>query len=150
MFDGGITVTKTARPVESANGTFHITDVYPSVDCGRFPVKRIVGEPVEVWADIYRDEHHVIAATLVWRHDGDDEWQHAPMTLHSDDRWGGAFVPDRPGRYTFAIEAWTDEFASWRQRFEQKQKSNSDLTLDAIEGAGMLTQAQAGVRRQLP
>ncbi|WGS22235.1 MULTISPECIES: alpha-1,4-glucan--maltose-1-phosphate maltosyltransferase [unclassified Bradyrhizobium] len=144
MFDGGITVTKTARPVESANGTFHITDVYPSVDCGRFPVKRIVGEPVEVWADIYRDEHHVIAATLVWRHDGDDEWQHAPMTLHSDDRWGGAFVPDRPGRYTFAIEAWTDEFASWRQRFEQKQKSNSDLTLDAIEGAGMLTQAQAG------
>jgi len=143
MFDGGITVTKTARPVESASGTFHITDVYPSVDCGRFPVKRIVGEPVEVWADIYRGGHHVIAAALVWRRDGDEQWRHAPMRLHSDDRWGGRFVPDRPGRYTFAIEAWTDEFASWRQRFEQRQKSGSDLTLDAIEGAGLLTQAQA-------
>lgn len=141
---GGITVNKTARPVESAHGTFHITDVYPSVDGGRFPVKRIVGEPVEVWADIYRDGHDVIAAALVWRHEGDGEWQHAPMTLHSDDRWGGAFVPDRPGRYTYAIEAWTDQFASWRHRFAQQQRDGSDHTLDALEGAGMLTQAQAG------
>nr|WP_249158782.1 alpha-1,4-glucan--maltose-1-phosphate maltosyltransferase [Bradyrhizobium tropiciagri] len=142
--NGGITVNKTARPVESASGTFHITDVYPSVDGGRFPVKRIAGEPVEVWADIYRDGHDVISAALAWRHEDGGEWQHAPMTLHSDDRWTGSFVPDRPGRYAYAIEAWTDEFASWRHRFEQKQKDGADHTLDAIEGAGMLTQAQAG------
>ena len=142
--NGGITVNKTARPVESASGTFHITDVYPSVDGGRFPVKRMVGEPVEVWADIYRDGHDVISAALVWRHEAEGEWQHAPMTLHSDDRWGGNFVPDRPGRYAYAIEAWTDEFASWRHRFEQKQRDGADHTLDALEGAGMLTQAQAG------
>ena len=121
-------MNKTLRPVESANGTFHITDVYPSVDGGRFPVKRIVGEPVEVWADIYRAGHDVMSAALVWRREGDDEWQVAPMTPHSDDRWGGAFVPDRPGRYAFAIEAWTDEFASWRHRFEQKPHDGSDRT----------------------
>ncbi|MFN5455461.1 maltotransferase domain-containing protein, partial [Bradyrhizobium sp.] len=137
-------MNKTLRPVESAHGTFHVTDVYPSVDGGRFPVKRIAGEPVEVWADIYRDGHDVISAALVWRREGDDAWQSAPMTPHSDDRWGGAFVPERPGRYTFAIEAWTDQFASWRHRFVQKQRDGSDHTLDALEGAGMLTQAQAG------
>ncbi|KJC60994.1 alpha-1,4-glucan:maltose-1-phosphate maltosyltransferase [Bradyrhizobium sp. LTSPM299] len=137
-------MNKTARPVESAGGTFHISDVYPSVDGGRFAVKRIAGEPVEVWADIYRDGQDVIAAALVWRHDAGGEWQRAPMTLHSNDRWGSAFVPDQPGRYVFAIEAWTDEFASWRQRFEQQQTTGSDLTLDAIEGAGMLTKAHAG------
>ncbi len=142
-FNGGITVNKTARSVESASGTFHIAHVYPSVDGGRFAVKRIAGEPVEVWADIYRDGDEAIAAALVWRHEGDDEWQRAPMTLHSDDRWGGAFTPDRPGRYSYAIDAWTDEFASWRHRFGQKQRSGSDLALDAIEGAGMLTKAQA-------
>jgi hypothetical protein len=32
-----------------------IEDVYPAVDVGRFPVKRIAGEAVEVWADICRD-----------------------------------------------------------------------------------------------
>jgi starch synthase (maltosyl-transferring) len=137
-------VNKTARPVESAGGTFHITDVYPTVDGGRFAVKRIVGEAVEVWADIYRDGHEAIAAALVWRHEGDAEWRQAPMAPHGDDRWGGTFVPERPGRHVYAIEAWTDEFASWRHRFEQKQNSGGDLTLDAIEGAGMLTKAQAG------
>ena len=66
------------------------------------------------------------------------------MTHHSNDRWGGSFVPDQPGRYVYAIEAWTDEFATWRRGFELKQKAGADLTLDAIEGAGMLTKAQAG------
>ena len=65
----GITVNKTTQTVESAaaGGAFHIEDVYPLIDGGRFPVKRIVGERVEVWADIYRDGHDVVSAALVWR-----------------------------------------------------------------------------------
>ena len=142
----GITVNKTAQTVETAaaGGSFHIEDVYPSIDGGRFPVKRIVGERVDVWADIYRDGHDVAAAALVWRMEQDRDWRREPMIHHSNDRWGGSFVPDQPGRYVYAIEAWTDEFATWRHGFELKQKTGADLTLDAIEGAGMLTKAQAG------
>src|SRR3981081_4753859 len=142
----GITVNKTTQTVASAaaGGAFHIEDVYPLIDGGRFPVKRIVGEPIEVWADIYRDGHDVVSAALVWRRERDREWRREPMTHHSNDRWGGSFVPDAPGRYVYAIEAWTDEFATWRPGFELKQKAGIDLTLDAIEGAGMLTKAQAG------
>src|SRR5712671_4823192 len=53
----GITVNKTTQTVESAAavGAFHIEDVYPLIDGGRFAVKRIVGERIEVWADIYRE-----------------------------------------------------------------------------------------------
>jgi starch synthase (maltosyl-transferring) len=142
----GIPVNKTTQTVESAaaGGAFHIEDVFPTVDGGRFPVKRIVGEPVEVWADIYRDGHDVVSAALVWRRERDREWRREPMTHHSNDRWSGSFVPDQPGRYVYAIEAWTDEFATWRHGFELKQKAGADLTLDAIEGAGLLTKAQAG------
>jgi starch synthase (maltosyl-transferring) len=142
----GITVNKTTQTVESAavGGVFHIEDVYPLIDGGRFPVKRIVGERVEVWADIYRDGHDVVSAALLWRLERDREWRRAPMTHHSNDRWGGSFVPDQPGRYVYAIEAWTDEFATWRHGIELKQKAGVDVTLDAIEGAGMLTKAQAG------
>jgi len=142
----GITVNKTTQTVESAavGGAFHIEDVYPLIDGGRFPVKRIVGERVEVWADIYRDGHDVVRAALVWRREQDREWRSEPMTLDGNDRWSGWFVPDQPGRHLFAIEAWTDEFATWRHGFELKQKAGADLTLDAIEGAGMLTKAQAG------
>ena len=142
----GIPVNKTTQTVESAaaGGAFHIEDVFPTVDGGRFPVKRIVGEPVEVWADIYRDGHDVVSAALVWRRERHREWRREPMTHHSNDRWSGSFVPDQPGRYVYAIEAWTDEFATWRHGFELKQKAGADLTLDAIEGAGLLTKAQAG------
>jgi starch synthase (maltosyl-transferring) len=139
-------VNKTAQTVESAalSSVFHIEDIYPLIDGGRFPVKRIVGERVEVWADVYRDGHDKIACSVVWRLEKDREWQRAPMVHHNNDRWGGSFVPDRPGRYVYAIEAWTDEFATWRHGFELKQQAGADLTLDAIEGAGMLTKAQAG------
>src|SRR4030088_3069494 len=144
----GITVNKTTQTVESAaaGGAFHIEDVYPLIDGGRFPVKRIVGERVEVWGDVYRDGHDVVSAALVWRPERDREWRREPMTHHGNDRWVGSFVPDQPGRYVYAIEAWTDEFATWRHGFELKQKAGADLTLDAIEGAGMLTKAQAGER----
>jgi starch synthase (maltosyl-transferring) len=142
----GITVNKTTQTVESAatGGAFHIEDVYPAVDGGRYPVKRIVGEPVDVWADIYRDGHDVVSAALVWRLERDRDWRREPMTHRNNDRWSGSFVPDQPGRYVYAIEAWTDEFATWRRGFELKQKAGADLSLDAIEGAGMLTKAQAG------
>src|SRR4029079_13658736 len=41
-----------------------IENVYPELDGGRFPVKRVVGDTVEVWADIFRDGHDKIAAVL--------------------------------------------------------------------------------------
>ncbi len=137
-------MNKTAQTVESAAGTFHIEDVYPLIDGGRYPVKRIVGEAVEVWADVYRDGHDIVVAELVWRGELDHEWRREPMTLQANDRWSGSFIPEAPGRYFYAIEAWTDEFATWRHHFELKQKAGDDLTLDALEGAAMLTKAQAG------
>ncbi len=142
----GITVNKTTQTVESAAavGAFHIEDVYPLIDGGRFAVKRIVGERIEVWADVYRDGHNVVAAALLWRRERDREWRREPMTHHGNDRWVGSFVPDQLGHHVYAIEAWTDEFATWRRGFELKQKAGADLTLDAIEGAGMLTKAQPG------
>jgi starch synthase (maltosyl-transferring) len=138
-------VNKSFQLVEgAAGGAFHFEDIYPAVDCGRFPVKRITGERVEVWADIYRDGYGVTKASLVWRRDGEREWQSAPMTPHTDDRWVGSFTPEAPGRYAYAIEAWTDEFATWRDDFARRQQTGADTTVDAIEGAGMLTKARAG------
>lgn len=139
-------MNKTTQTLECATtgGAFHIEDVYPVVDAGRFPVKRIVGENIEIWADIYRDGHDVVAAALVWRLERDRDWHREPMRHDSNDRWVGSFIPQESGRYVCAIEAWTDEFATWRRGFQFKQKAGVDLTLDALEGASLLTKAQSG------
>ena len=128
------------RPGErgATAGAFHIEDVYPSIECGRYPVKRAAGETIEVWADIYRSGHDMVVAELIWRRENTSSWQRAPMTLHENDRWVGRFAPAEPGRYEYAIEAWTDTFATWKHGFELKAKAGQDVSLDALEGAALL------------
>ena len=139
-------MNRTSRIVENTalSGAFHIEDIYPIVDGGRFPVKRIHGEAIEVWADIYRDGHEIIAAALIWRREQDRDWQRTPMTMDSNDRWFGSFTPAGIGRYVYAIEAWTDEFATWSHGFALKLKAGQDVMLDALEGASLMAKAQDG------
>ena len=62
-------------------------------------MKRIVGEPIEVWADVYRDGHDVTEAALIWRREDERKWRRAQMIHHSNDRWFASFVPEEIGRY---------------------------------------------------
>jgi starch synthase (maltosyl-transferring) len=125
-----------------ASCRYLIEDVYPSIDGGRYAVKRIVGEPIEVWADIFRDGHEVAAAALVWRAERERRWRREPMTFHNNDRWYGEFTPPEPGRYCYAIEAWTDEFATWRRDFLLKRDAGQNVGLEAREGALILKRAK--------
>jgi starch synthase (maltosyl-transferring) len=133
-------------PVDPASAHFVIEDIYPSVDCGRYTVKRIVGEPVEVWADIFREGHDVIAAALLWQRQGDTALHREPMQLINNDRWLGQFTPTEPGRYSFIIEAWTDQFATWRKEFLLKQKAGQDISLETREGLELLAQLMPSQR----
>src|SRR5262245_19919551 len=128
----------TAHVADHLNRRFRIEDVYPRVDGGRFPVKRIVGETVEVWADVFRDGHDVAAAALVWRLERDSEWHHVPMRHHGNDRWVGQFVPTELGRYVFAIAAWTDVVATWFHEVKVKLAAGQDVQLEAKEGRQLM------------
>jgi len=128
----------------------YIEDIYPSVDDGRFAAKRIAGEPVEVWADVFRDGHALLAADLVWKAEGHNLWQHVPMRLDTNDRWTATFVPPRPGRYVYAIEAWTDVFGTWRRDFLAKEKAGLDVTVELEEGRQLFTELEAASRDGAP
>jgi starch synthase (maltosyl-transferring) len=141
--------------VETEAGTpagqrFFIEDVFPCVDGGRFPVKRIAGEAVDVWADIIRDGHEVLAAALIWRPEHDARWVREPMRLDNNDRWRGQFVPPKPGRYVYAIETWTDHFATWRRDIARKREAGQDIALDAQEGWLLLNRVLSSFRLLVP
>jgi starch synthase (maltosyl-transferring) len=120
-----------------------IERVYPELDCGRFPVKRIVGEPLEVWADIFRDGHDVIGAALLLRAADEEAWREVPMRHFDNDRWTGAAVLERNIRYAYTIEAWADVFASWRQDTVKKVDAGQNVDLDLIEGRAIVEAAAA-------
>ena len=127
-----------SAPNDPTGPRFLVEDVFPSIDGGRYPVKRIAGERIDVWADLLREGHDRLAAALLWRKESDDEWRREPMALHNNDRWHGAFTPPEPGRYLFCIEAWTDHYASWLRGIKLKLDAGLDVSLEAREGRELL------------
>nr|CAD6411431.1 hypothetical protein REQ54_00876 [Rhizobium sp. Q54] len=126
-----------------------IEKITPSVDEGRFTVKRVVGETVRVEADIFGDGHDPLAAVLLWRAADEDEWQEVRMQLFENDRWRGEFTPRRMGRHEFAIEAWRNPFAIFRYEFTKKHDARLDLTLEIQEGINLVREGLASASRDL-
>ncbi|MHB1222977.1 MAG: alpha-1,4-glucan--maltose-1-phosphate maltosyltransferase [Gemmatimonadaceae bacterium] len=116
-----------------------IEQVTPEVDGGRYAPKRVVGEPCEVGAAIFKDGHDQLAARVRFRAPGDSAWQTAPLTyLYESDRWVGSFPLDRPGNWQFTIDGWTDRWGSWRSGLEKKLGAGQQVGLELLEGAALL------------
>jgi starch synthase (maltosyl-transferring) len=118
----------------------------PAVDGGRYPAKRCVRDLVRVEADIFRDGHDILRAVARYRGPGDRRWQEAEMKqfdAHLDGvRWAGEFMVDRQGRWEFTVEAWTDQFRTWRDELERKiEAGQHDLAGELSEGALLLKDA---------
>jgi len=118
-----------------------IEHVEPACDAGRFAVRRIVGERVEVSADIWMDGHDKLAAAVLWRAPGEHDWHESPMRHVVNDRWQGNFPLVAVGRHEFTVEAWRDGFASWLDEVGKKLAAGVDITLETEEGARLVADA---------
>jgi len=118
-----------------------IEGIRPQIDGGRHPVKRVVGEPLVVEADIFREGHDLLAAELLHRECGARSWSRTPFAFLENDRWSASFTPTRNARYEYAIEAWPDDFATWRHDFTIKRDAGADVGLELREGLAVLTRA---------
>ena len=101
-------------------------------------MKRIAGEALDVWADIVRDGNAVLGAELLWRPGTTGKWLRTAMRSPGNDRWTASFVPPKPGRYEYAIEAWTDVFGTWRRDVLAKREVGLDVSLETLEGWRLL------------
>jgi len=121
-----------------------IEGVSPEIDGGRFPVKRAVGDVLEVSADIFGDGHDKIAARLLWREADRNEWHAAPMEFLGNDRWVGRVPLTRNTRYLYTIEAWRDPYATWRNEVVKKRDAGQPVRLEIIEGRRLLDRMEGG------
>jgi starch synthase (maltosyl-transferring) len=107
-----------------------IERVRPAIDRGRFAVKRLVGETVDVTADLFSDGHGVLAANLLWKAVDEREWRRVAMTMGHNDVWRASFCPGRVGRHVFTIEGWSDSYATLCHAMAAKQKAGVDVSRD--------------------
>jgi starch synthase (maltosyl-transferring) len=133
-----------AAPDVAANGAARavIEGIAPAVDGGRFAVKRVAGDTVEVEADCFADGHDALACRLRYRRDGEADWHETTMVALGNDRWRGAFVVTAPGRYRYTVTAWVDHFLSWRHDFPRRADAE-DIRIAAQVGAELIDAAGA-------
>ncbi len=121
-----------------------IEAIIPTVEGGRFPTKRVVGEVVEVAADLICDGHATLSAVLLWRAADEADWREVRLRPLGNDRWTASFALERMGRHVFAVEAWCDAFAAFRDELQKKHGAGLKVSLELEEGR--LLVAAAGER----
>src|SRR5207248_1353673 len=121
-----------------------IDRVLPAVDCGRFPIKRVVGDDVVVRADVFADSHDEIGVALLWRSDDEPDWHEVRMDRPDNDRWTGSFPVEDVGRHRYTVRAWIDQFASWHRDLAKKLHAGQDVSQERLVGARL---AAAAARR---
>jgi len=119
-----------------------VESITPSLDGGRFPVKRIVGDKVTVEADGFADGHDVVACDLKWRPAGTADWFSTPMKPLGNDRWRAEFPVDAIGLWQYTVHGRVDPFLSWRHDFARRVELD-DVRVAARSGATLIAETAA-------
>jgi starch synthase (maltosyl-transferring) len=136
--------TDTAMPDLPSDGRQRVivARVSPEIDCGRFAIKRVVGESVIVEADVFADGHDLVFCQILYKQNG-HELQASPMKSLGNDRWRGEFTVRELGSYCYSVEGWIDRFATWRRDLEKRILAGQDVSVDLLIGADLIERAAA-------
>jgi starch synthase (maltosyl-transferring) len=126
--------------------TVVISNLSPLVEGGRYPTKRVTGEPIRVEADIFKEGHDQSVAVLGWRRVSRDgtlgNRVETPMFPVDNDRWAAELCFGEIGTYELAITAWADDFLTWLHDFERRLAGGqADLGTEIEEGRVILNEA---------
>jgi starch synthase (maltosyl-transferring) len=120
-----------------------IEQVSPEVDCGRFAIKRVVGESVVVEANVFADGHDRVACQISFWREQEQERQSSPMKALGNDRWRGSFLVEKLGLYFYTVEGWIDRFETWRGDLVKRIAAGQNLEVELLVGAELIEAAAA-------
>ena len=112
-----------------------IENIQPQINCGEFPVKRVIQDKLDVTADIYCDSHDVLSAELLYKYQKEDDWQAVEMEHEVNDKWKAGFSVTALGSYFYTVRAWVDHFKSWHRDILKKIDADVDYKVDLKIGA---------------
>ena len=137
--------TSTSSAANPAPSRVIIEAIRPCIDGGLFPIKRTVGEWVDVEADIFAEGHDILKAVLKYRSLGEATWSEVAMYPQPyNDHWTGRFPIEARGITEYPIEGWVDRFESWRHELSRKAEAGQDVSSELLEGAQLILE---GARR---
>ncbi|SER66626.1 starch synthase (maltosyl-transferring) [Propionibacterium cyclohexanicum] len=136
------------RAVPRGFGRIPIHNVWPVLENGVYPAKATEGETIEVGANIFREGHDLLGATIVLT--GPDGSQTRAQMAQAEplglDIWKGEVTVGAPGDYRFRIEAYDDRWGSWQHNALIKLDVGQDVALVCLEGRELLAEAKTGAQ----
>ena len=115
-----------------------IDRVEPQINCGSFYIKRVVGQRIDVSADVLVDGHDVIAACVVYKHEKDRTWKEQRMSPGFNDSWHGSFKVTKQGFYEYKVQGWVDHPLNWQYGIGRKIADHQHVKSELLEGAQYL------------
>ena len=115
-----------------------IDDIRPQLDCGKFFIKRVLGETVTVSADILPDGHDVMQAEVLFKHQAERKWRDARMHSVGNDRWEASFLVDKQGFYQYKVRGWVDYALNWQHGIEAKIQDGQHVRSELLDGVQYL------------
>src|SRR5690606_930033 len=115
-----------------------IEQISPLVDGGKYPIKRVVGDHVQVGAAIVKDGHDLITAEVCAGPVGisGEKVARHPLSYDVDaDRFSGEVVASEIGKWEMWIEAWPDYFGTWTRDLQKRIDAGQDVAPELLEGA---------------
>nr|MDQ3327340.1 alpha-1,4-glucan--maltose-1-phosphate maltosyltransferase [Chloroflexota bacterium] len=128
---------------ESVSNAYRISipEVRPHLSCGRYAIKRVLGDTLRITADVIKEGHDTLAAEARYRPTG-AAWQSMPMTYSfNEDEWSGEIPLEAVGDAEYTVAAWTDVWASWVEEVRRKLAAGRDIASELQEGSQLVREA---------
>jgi starch synthase (maltosyl-transferring) len=132
-------------------GRIAITDLSPTVSCGQYPARAVVGETLDVSATVFREGHDAVACNVVvTRPDGTTgPFLRMSPGAPGTDRWSAPVTVDAEGRWSYVVEAWDDPLGTWWHDAPLKIEAGVDVELMLEEGARLYERAAENLPKTL-
>ncbi|WP_297740096.1 alpha-1,4-glucan--maltose-1-phosphate maltosyltransferase [uncultured Tessaracoccus sp.] len=130
-------------------GRIPVTGVSPVIENGAYPVKAVVHERLRITANVFREGHDAVAASIILtsptgRQRRVDMQQIEPMGL---DIWEAHVRMAEEGEWTYRVEGWSDPWTTWVHNATKKLPADVDVELVHMEGNALLTRAAEHAER---
>ncbi len=115
-----------------------IENVRPQLACGSYFIKRVVGETVQVTAEILPDGHDVIQSEVLYKHEKDKKYSTVRMQVHGQDIYGASFTVEKQGYYEYKVQGWVDHALNWQHGIIAKIKDGQQVKSELLDGVQYL------------
>lgn len=118
-----------------------IENLTPSLDSGRYPIKRVLGDAIQMRVTAFADSHDLITVDFCHRRKGSVEWVRNSMQDAGNDEWTYDFQAWEIGLYEYTVIASIDHFGSWRDGFGKKLESGAPINIELLIGGDLVLDA---------